>query len=484
MIPGNYAFISKISNIPEAFIRSVDYNPLKGQQTEMTNAYYRPMLTVSLILNAQIAGQSPFFYHIINILLHILGCWLVYKLFITLNYSRESAIIASLIYAVHPALVQAVAWIPGRNDSLLAVFAFASLIYLIRFQQHPDIQNLWKHLLFVFLTVFTKENAVVLPFLCLFYAFLFDRISVREILKKYGILFLAYFLILLAFYFMRKYALSGIHTDNSFSSLLHSLRENFPIYLQGIQKTFLPYNPSVMTTPADTRYVAVGIVILFLTLVLIFSKEIRWKYVIFGLTWFSLFLLPSLAAKKVTGMEHRIYLPMAGLLMILWETDLIKKTDLKKYSGFFWAVIVLFFIRSYVHVGVFRSWDALWESAIDDNPRSAVVYNNYGFALYNQGLHDKALKMYFRALEIDSNEILIHNNIGAVYYKQKKLQSALEFFKKEIQLNPTYADAYFNLGATYADLGMKKEATEMWKKALEINPQHENAKKALNKELK
>jgi len=71
MIPGNYAFISKISNIPEAFIRSVDYNPLKGQQTEMTNAYYRPMLTVSLILNAQIAGQSPFFYHIINILLHI-----------------------------------------------------------------------------------------------------------------------------------------------------------------------------------------------------------------------------------------------------------------------------------------------------------------------------------------------------------------------------------------------------------------------------
>src|SRR3989344_1690867 len=80
--------------------------------------YYRPLLALSLIFNARLAGTSPFLYHFTDVVLHVLVSLLVFKFFQTLGYKAKSAGFASLIFAVHPVLVQTVAWIPARNDTL------------------------------------------------------------------------------------------------------------------------------------------------------------------------------------------------------------------------------------------------------------------------------------------------------------------------------------------------------------------------------
>ena len=122
LILDNFFFIRRLSNIAAAFRNDVFIS------SSFADAYYRPLLTTSFILDAQLSGQSPVLYHLSNIIYHIIASMLVYKLFKTLKIKKDTSLILALVFVVHPVLTQAVAWIPGRNDSLLTIFFISSFL--------------------------------------------------------------------------------------------------------------------------------------------------------------------------------------------------------------------------------------------------------------------------------------------------------------------------------------------------------------------
>ena len=75
---------------------------------------------------------------------------------------RELALFLAIVFAVHPLQVIAVAWVPGRNDPLLAVFVLSSLLQLIRFQRTGSGLACGLHILCLALALFTKESALAL----------------------------------------------------------------------------------------------------------------------------------------------------------------------------------------------------------------------------------------------------------------------------------------------------------------------------------
>ena len=107
----------------------------RGLFDAVKDPYYRPLFMDSMILNYWLAdhGQELAKYHIVNLLLHLGSVFLLYGLFRKLAVKELHAFLLCLVFAVHPALSQAVAWIPGRNDLLLAIFVFSFLIYAINY---------------------------------------------------------------------------------------------------------------------------------------------------------------------------------------------------------------------------------------------------------------------------------------------------------------------------------------------------------------
>ena len=95
--------------------------------------YYRPILTVSFVADRIIGGGSFAMFHVTNIILHILASGLLFLLLAEMGYDRLKSFLFTLIFVVHPVLVHAVAWVPGRNDTLLAVFVFASFLFFLRY---------------------------------------------------------------------------------------------------------------------------------------------------------------------------------------------------------------------------------------------------------------------------------------------------------------------------------------------------------------
>src|ERR1051326_1584056 len=139
-------FNQKLSNIPKAFSQHVfqsgDYMEAPG-----TIKFYRPLLTVSFIIDSQFSKEGFSFFYFTNILFHFLAVTGLLFVLLRLNIPSLLAFFLSLLFAVHPLLIQAIAWIPGRNDSLACAYVLWSFYFLLRYFQLPSLKNLLLHLL-------------------------------------------------------------------------------------------------------------------------------------------------------------------------------------------------------------------------------------------------------------------------------------------------------------------------------------------------
>jgi len=482
LIVDNFEYIKDLSNIPKAFVTNAFYNPSGAKDSKV---YYRPLLTLSFMLDAQLSGKSPKYYHLTNILLHIGACLLLFVLFMKLKINPDLAFAAALLFAVHPVLSQAVSWIPGRNDSLLAVFVSAAFIFLIQYRETDNSSKLLLHFLFFGLSIFTKENAIVLPFLCILYVFLSagleskpgGNLNIKNLLS----LLAGYAVVIAPWYFLRQVAMSGTTADLSFSGLSSSFIKNLPLYLQAIQKSVVPFPLSILSVPADTNYIVSVACIGVLAALLIRSRNKKWSTMLFGFAWFSAFLLPTFVVSIQTGFEHRVYLPLIGLFLAFTQIDFIQDFSLNKskhiLSGA--GLFVIFSIMAFNHAGSFENNYSFWKTAASNSKHSALARMNFGLALSQNGETDEAVAMYKEGLSINPNEPIIHNNLGIIYARKKKFSEAEAALKKEIEINPGFSSAYFNLGIVYRQTGRDSLAVTLWKKTVEIDPNDRNAQKML-----
>ncbi|MHB9019846.1 MAG: hypothetical protein ACYC3G_03180, partial [Minisyncoccota bacterium] len=125
LILNNFGFISNLSNFIETFKQDVFHTP------GASAFYYRPFLTIYFMISALIGGQDPMAYHFLSVFVHLVSVFLLFVFLQKLEYGRSISFLASLFFAIHPILSQAVAWIPGSNDSLATVFVLLAFIFFI-----------------------------------------------------------------------------------------------------------------------------------------------------------------------------------------------------------------------------------------------------------------------------------------------------------------------------------------------------------------
>jgi hypothetical protein len=130
------------------------------------DSIYRPVTMLSLAFNHALAG-GPFWFHLVNLLLHAVNVWLVWKLAERLLASR-AAWCAAALWAVHPIATEAVDNVVCRADLLAAMSVLAGLLIYARATAQSGPLR-WLALFAVAAAgAFSKENAVVLAGLMLF----------------------------------------------------------------------------------------------------------------------------------------------------------------------------------------------------------------------------------------------------------------------------------------------------------------------------
>lgn len=440
LILENYPIISNIANIDTIFSSDVFLS--------VSKSYYRPLLNLSFMGDTFVGGKLPVIFHLSNIFLHILAVILIFRLFLKWQGSRILAFCMALLFLVHPVLTQAVAWIPGRNDSLLTVFVLAGFLSFLNFCEAPRLRSYAVYLFFLFLALLTKETAVFLPVLIIFY-FLFLAPQKVAISDRY-LLTIGSAVICCSWFLMRHFALGGETTK--YAAALSGIAQNYSAIFIYVGKLLLPFNLAVFPILADSNILYGVAALLMLTLAWLFSRHKRTNYLIFSSLWFFLFLLPSFI--RINGLpdflEHRIYLSFIGFLIFLAEVDWIKSLDFsRKHVKIVTAVLFLFLAGlTWSHSANFSDRLVFWHSAVASAPHSPLVQRNMGVMYYYRQDALRAEEYYLRALALNPREPMVHNNLGVIYLDRKEYLRAEKEFREELSIDPNYDKALANLERT------------------------------------
>ena len=100
-----------------------------------------------------------------------------------------------------------------------------------------------------------------------------------------------------------------------------------------------------------------------------------------------------------------------------------------------------------------------------------LAYNNLGWAAFNLGQLDEAIKAYEMALFLNPKFCLAHNNLGRLFAQQGETKRALEAFEKAVELCPKYAEPHYFLGRIFAALQAPARAAQHFTSCRDLAPE-------------
>lgn len=482
LVERNGEFLGSLSNIPRAFTE----NAFAVQNN--SRSYYRPMLFVSFMFDAQVGGVVPYVYHLHNTLLHIATASLVLLFLRHLGFSPILSFLMVVLYTTHPVLTQTVVWIPGRCDLLLAVFSLISVMCFMRLVETGRKILYFGHLGSLSLAFFTKESAFFVVLLCASYALLVSPANGQDWRKSPTLrerfpganrkcLWIEWSVITLFWLAMRLSVLGALSAQTSFSNVFGSIVSTIPGIVQFYGKLVFPFNLSVFPFQEDTSSLLGVLAILLTVAFLIFSPGSRRLIMIWGLLWFVFFVASMFfsSVSRSTGdlrlLENRLNLPLVGVLIVWMETGIVKWLHCNEKFGLSaWVVIFLVFsVCTLVHTRDFQDPLSFWKSAVRTSPHSPFAHKNLGTIHAMAGNFEAAEMEYHRVLSLNPNEILAHQNLGAMYWEQGRLAEAEDEFLTEIRLHPGRPQCYQSLARLLRDQGRLNEA-EMWLRKAPASP--------------
>lgn len=122
---------------------------------------YAPVHLLLHALTWQVVGEHTTAHHVVNVLLHAIGSALLAAVFVRAGLSRILGVGAALVFLVHPANVEAVAWISQAKTPAAFALSMAALL------AHPR-RPLLGTLLFGFALLAKPTAAFALPVAALF----------------------------------------------------------------------------------------------------------------------------------------------------------------------------------------------------------------------------------------------------------------------------------------------------------------------------
>jgi len=427
----NNRYTKDWSFLPEIFTR----DPGEGAGT--LYRFYRPLCTLSYLINFSLCGPEAKFYHLGNILLHIMASLSVFFFALTISGKRLFSFFTGVFFVTCPLHAEAVSYISGRADSMALLFMLLSLILYIK--SLPS-GNAWFYAfsLFCFIAgLFSKENAVILPALILLYHYSFGKkLKAGRVLPFFAIIFIWIFL---RFAVLRFTSPSELF-DTTFIQRLPGFFAAVTGYLRLL---ILPFN--LRMEYGETLFgfsdpeVITGLIIFASFVTLAAALRGKKRLFSFGMLWFWAALLPVSNIFPVGAYmaEHWLYAPSAGFFMAVsaWLAYLYEKK--KRIISVALAVVLTAFY-SYLTVRQNAYWRdpvTFYERTIRHAPGSARSYNNLANIYYEKGDTGKAIELYEKAIEADPGYSYAYSNLGNLYYRSGEKEKADFYYRKALKLS-------------------------------------------------
>lgn len=401
---------------------------------------------------------------------------------------------AALLFVLHPVAVYGAGYLIQRTIVMATLFSLLTWLAFWLGLNGPK-RWLWASTLFYFLATFSKEHAVMVPAVCLALWLLHRRSALAvaarpaeivAVLAVQGLiaLLVTYLAIggaqeILAPEMMRDMAVRGFEVPNGLEHPLSVLTQA-GLFFKYLGLWVLPnvvWMSVDMREPFALAFTAphlLALVAFFLYPLI--AGWLLWRGRVLGLAGFALLAPWLLFATELVSVRlqevfvlYRSYL-WAPPLFILLAMGLFRMSG-RATLGVVVLTAVFLFAFSFGRLTSFSHpyplWDEAAELAEKNTSRPGVaglarIYHNRGLALYREGLVEKAIEDYDRALAQKPDYSYAYNDRGAARLDLRDYGGALADFDAAISLKPDYLRPHAGRAMALEGLGRIKDATEAY----------------------
>jgi protein O-mannosyl-transferase len=467
-------------------VLSLDASNIKEIFTTTVNHTYIPLTVLSFAVEHYFFGYNPLFYHLNNILLHLVVTALIIAFARRLGLSFVAAGLAGLIFGIHPLHVESVAWVTERKDVLYAVFYMLSLLVYLRYLDARRAKYLILSIMLAVLSMLAKPMALSLPLVLVvcdwFYA---GRLKWRDIFNKF------YYL---AFLGPIAWATYVFHADmvepQAWSNVLVWIW-CFMFYLgkflvPGETMLFYPlpfpvalHNPSYLFT-----------IIYFIAFCALLWIGRRNRLLLFAAMFYtvSIFFLLRFNVTLDGVADRFMYLPSAGWCMFVAVAVEKAWANSKRNIPVFYGILIALAMvlsgavaQTQARTLVWRDSVALWSNQLEGNTQTGTwaAYTKLADAYAEQGKLPEALNAYQRAIERKGNVADPYFGMADVYKTMGDLDEAAALYAEALRHDPRHFQALFELARIYQSRGRAEEALALDRRAIEANPLNEKIYRAV-----
>lgn len=431
--------------VENPYFRGLGWEQWKWMCTTFFYGHWQPLSWVSYALDYLVWGMNPNGWHVANWLLHSLNAVLVY--FLCLNFMKKpvgrmeitAAGLASLLYAIHPLRVEAVAWLATRGYLLGTTFYLLTCLFYLRAVSRKYYP--FGALLCFTLAVLTKGIGMMLPLVLLLidWAPLGRFTSFRRVLfcalEKIPFFLLSMLTGIMAFWAkdtsggmvaVETYGIPERIGQAIYSIWFYLLKTVFPFSLSPLYYK----QPEVLALGLGFVLTAVAGIAFY-----VFRRKLRLVMVSAGASLLLIFPMLGITQSGAQLFADRFTYLAAIPFAVLLSLFIAGLTGFRR-------VIVSFFVVLLVLLGI---QSAVWAVSWQDS-----------------------LTLWCSALAVDENNPQAHNSAGLAFKQQECYEKALEHFNAAIRINPAYVQAWHNRSVMLALLGRYDEAFAGWRTVLSL----------------
>ncbi len=432
----------------------------------VSGVYWRPLFLLWLFLLRSIFGLAPVAWHAATVLMHGCATLMVFALARRLTGDRTTAAVTAVIFGVHPALIESVAWVSGVPDPLLVVVLVPAFLFYLDWRETGSRRALWLSFVFFVLALMSKEPAIMLLPIIAAHAWIYGgNIGVPPVTRNIGDRVRQVFSVLLPYIAIAVLYLI-FHAALNANVVFKTSPATPATTLLTIPSLLLFYVrllvwPAPISPEYGLRMVEAFSLAQFLVPALILAALVAllWMWaryldgrnrelarlIPFATIWLFLFLAPVLNIKPLDAFDFAhvryLYIPCIGFAMLVATAVRMIPADDRVVAGmparqFAAALIVVLALAAtnLVQQVYWASNIVLFTRGVNIAPRNPTALTGLGMEFGKRGKYDDAMALMQRALKENPNDWHANFGIGYTYLQIGKPAEAEVLIEKAIRL--------------------------------------------------
>ena len=448
----------------------------------------RPVVNFTLAINYALGGVTPWGYHVMNLVIHILAGLTLFGIArrtllrptLSGRFGAEAtplALAVAVIWTVHPLQTEAVTYVVQRAESLMGLLYLLTIYCFIRGVESGK-PGRWYGLSLTAcaLGMGTKEVMASAPLMVLLYDSMFVAGSLQEAWTRRWRLYAG----LAGTWVILGYLLASVGNRGGSSGFgtemtwwVYALTQCRAV-VHYLKLSVWPY-PLVFDYGTPTvQHVRQALPCALVLAALVGATVIAlWHRRAIGFlgVWFFAILAPSSSVVPITAQtmaEHRMYLPLAAVVTL--GVMVINALLGRRSGAVFLALAVGLGFLTIQRNQDYRTELSIWSDTLTKCPDNVRAHYDLGNVLLGMGKVREAIDQYEQALQLRSDCLEAHDNLGNALCRIGRVPEAIGHYEEALRVFPNDAKVHYNFGRALAQEGQLPGAIGHYEQALRSNP--------------